>query len=68
VKRHVNFSVVKRHCVLSIPLSSGTLVAPLEVFVDDLGRDILQFLSNPGLKSLRLQVVLQPIIEGFMMR
>ncbi len=42
----------------------GTLVAPLDVFVNDLGLHILQSSSNPGLQALRLRVKLQPLIEG----
>jgi hypothetical protein len=42
----------------------GTLVAPLDVFMDDLGLHILQSSSNPGLQSLRLRVKFQPLIEG----
>jgi hypothetical protein len=42
----------------------GTLVVPLDVFMDDLGLHILQFSSNPGLQSLRLRVKFQPLIEG----
>jgi hypothetical protein len=42
----------------------GTLVAPLDIFMDDLGLHILQSSSNPGLQSLRLRVKFQPLIEG----
>jgi hypothetical protein len=42
----------------------GTLVAPLDVFMNDLGLHILQSSSNPGLQSLRLRVKFQPLIEG----
>ena len=42
----------------------GTLVVPLDVFMDDLGLHILQFSSNPGLQSLRLRVKFQPLIWG----
>ncbi len=42
----------------------GTLLVPLDVFMDDLGLRILQFSLNPGLQSLRLRVKLQPFIEG----
>jgi hypothetical protein len=42
----------------------GTLVAPLDIFMDDLGLHILQSSSNPDLQSLRLRVKFQPLIEG----
>jgi hypothetical protein len=42
----------------------GTLVAPLDVFMNDLGLHILQSSSNPGLQALRLRVKFQPLIEG----
>lgn len=42
----------------------GTLLVPLDVFMDDLGLRILQFSLNLGLQSLRLRVKFQPLIEG----
>jgi hypothetical protein len=42
----------------------GTLLVPLDVFMDDLGLRILQFSLNPGLQSLRLRVKFQLLIEG----
>src|SRR3954467_10977749 len=42
----------------------GTLVAPLDIFTEDLGLHILQSSSNPSLQYLRLRVKFQPLIEG----
>ena len=42
----------------------GTLLVPLDVFMDDLGLRILQFSLNLGLQSLRLRVKFQLLIEG----
>ena len=42
----------------------GTLLVPLDVFMDDLGLHILQFSLNLGLQSLRLRVKFQPLIWG----
>ena len=42
----------------------GTLVAPLDVFMNDLGLHILQTSSNLGLQALRLRVKVQLLIKG----
>ncbi len=48
----------------SIPHSIGTLKGHFDVFVDDLGSDMLEFSPQQGSTSLRLRVVFQPVIEG----
>ena len=39
-------------------------MAPLDVFINDLGLHILQTSSNLGLQALRLRVKVQPLIKG----
>ena len=46
----------------------GALMIPSEAVVDDLGRNMLQFSPKQGSTSLRLRVMYQPVIEGFMVR
>jgi len=65
VKRSVPFTGAKT-LYSSFPLSIGTLVMPLDVFVSDLVRNILQFSPKQGFTSLRLRVVVQSVVEGFM--